>query len=220
MATHDYVIDNQSAPSLRADLNSALQAIVTQNSSGIAPATTYANMIWYDTANNQLKKRNEANSAWITLGTVDEAESKFTPNSAITVSEIAAATLVTSSETIASNNNDTTIPTSAAVKAYADALSNAPSTAEVLSATAGANAGAVGTYAWLKSVNDSTSRTIGATFSGSAYSYAGATVDSNNGVGYSLVTSGTPSGTWRVMGFFSNAITSSRRGISLALRIA
>ena len=40
----------------------------------------------------------------------------------VTTAEIAAATLVTASETIASNNNDTTIPTSAAVKAYADAI--------------------------------------------------------------------------------------------------
>ena len=40
---------------------------------------------------------------------------------AITTSEIAAATLVTESEGIGSNDNDTTIPTSAAVKAYADA---------------------------------------------------------------------------------------------------
>lgn len=37
-----------------------------------------------------------------------------------------AALVVTSSETIASNNNDTTIPTSAAVKAYADTRSGAP----------------------------------------------------------------------------------------------
>lgn len=80
MATHDYVIDNQSAPSLRADLNSALQAIVTQNSSATAPTTTYANMIWYDTANNQLKKRNEADSGWITLGTIDEGLGTFTPS--------------------------------------------------------------------------------------------------------------------------------------------
>lgn len=80
MATHDYVIDNQSAPSLRSDLNNVLQAIVTQNSSATAPATTYANMIWYDTANNQLKKRNEANSAWLVLGTIDEGLGTFTPS--------------------------------------------------------------------------------------------------------------------------------------------
>lgn len=80
MATHDYVIDNQTAPNFRADLNNALSAIVTQNSSATAPATTYANMIWYDTANNQLKKRNEANSGWITLGTIDETSGTFLPN--------------------------------------------------------------------------------------------------------------------------------------------
>lgn len=79
MATHDYVIDNQSASAFRSDLNGALQAIVTQNSNATAPATTYANMIWYDTANNQLKKRNEANSAWIVLGTIDEGTGTFTP---------------------------------------------------------------------------------------------------------------------------------------------
>lgn len=41
----------------------------------------------------------------------------------VTASEIAAAALVTAADTIASNNNDTTIPTSAAVKAYVDGTS-------------------------------------------------------------------------------------------------
>lgn len=80
MSIHDYVIDNQSAPAFRADLNNALQAIVTQNSNATAPTTTYANMIWYDTAAKQLKKRNEANSAWVVLGTIDEGLSTFTPS--------------------------------------------------------------------------------------------------------------------------------------------
>ena len=40
----------------------------------------------------------------------------------LTTTEIAAATLVTSAEGIGSNDNDTTIPTSAAVKAYADSV--------------------------------------------------------------------------------------------------
>jgi len=120
MAQHDYVIDNQSAPSARADINAALQAIVTQNAGASAPATTYADMFWYDTANNQIKKRNEANSAWITLGTINESTGKFTPNSALTTAGIDPATLVVAAEGIASNNNDTTIPTSAAVKAYTD----------------------------------------------------------------------------------------------------
>lgn len=80
MSTHDYVIDNQSATSFRADLNAALAAIVTQNSNATAPTTTFANMLWYDTATNILKKRNEANSAWISLGTIDETAGTFTPS--------------------------------------------------------------------------------------------------------------------------------------------
>jgi len=80
MSTHDYVIDNQSAPAFRADLNNVLAAIASQNSSGTAPTVTFANMIWYDTTNNQIKKRNEANSAWIVLGTLDETAGTFTPS--------------------------------------------------------------------------------------------------------------------------------------------
>ena len=80
MAQHDYIIDNQLAPAFRSDLNSALAAIVSQNSGVTAPTTTYANMFWYDTTNDLLKMRNEANSGWITLGTVDQTNNVFNPN--------------------------------------------------------------------------------------------------------------------------------------------
>lgn len=80
MAQHDYVLDNQSASALRADLNNALQAVATTNSGTTAPSTTYANQLWYETDTNTLWKRDEANSAWINLGTVDETNSKFDPN--------------------------------------------------------------------------------------------------------------------------------------------
>lgn len=78
MATHDYNIANQASASFRADLNNALLAIVTQNSSATAPTSTFADMLWYDSANNQIKKRNEADSAWVTLGTVNEGAGTFT----------------------------------------------------------------------------------------------------------------------------------------------
>lgn len=80
MAQHDYVIDNQSAPASRADINAAFQAIVSTNSGATPPSTAFANMLWYDTANDLLKIRNEANSAWITLGTVDQTLAAFNPN--------------------------------------------------------------------------------------------------------------------------------------------
>lgn len=80
MSQHDYIIDNQTASAFRTDLNNALAAVATINSGTTAPATTYANMLWYETDTNILWKRNEGNSAWISLGTVDEGASKFEPN--------------------------------------------------------------------------------------------------------------------------------------------
>ena len=70
MATHDYVLANQSGSSFRTDLNNALAAIVSGNSSGSEPSTTYAYMIWNDTGNNLRKIRNSSNNAWITLSTL------------------------------------------------------------------------------------------------------------------------------------------------------
>ena len=59
MAQHDYNIANQTAASARTDINNALAATVSTNSGATAPATTFANMMWYDTANDLLKIRNE-----------------------------------------------------------------------------------------------------------------------------------------------------------------
>ena len=67
MATHDYVISNDSGAAVRADLNTALAAIVSNNSSATAPATTYAYMWWADTAAGILKRRDAANTAWVNV---------------------------------------------------------------------------------------------------------------------------------------------------------
>lgn len=72
MSQHDYVIDNQSFPATRTDLNNALSAIVSQNSGASAPSTTYAYQLWYDTTNNTLKMRNSDNDAWIDLFDVNQ----------------------------------------------------------------------------------------------------------------------------------------------------
>ena len=69
MATHDYAIANASGSSVRSDLNNALAAIVSNNSSSSEPSTKYAYMLWVDTTNNLIKLRNSANNAWITLFT-------------------------------------------------------------------------------------------------------------------------------------------------------
>lgn len=73
MATHDYVIANGTGAAVRSDLNGALAAIVSNNSSATEPATMYAYQWWPDTTTGLLKQRNSANSAWITIGTLASA---------------------------------------------------------------------------------------------------------------------------------------------------
>ena len=71
MANHDYVISNQTFPATRTDLNNALSAIVTNNSSSSEPSTTYAYQWWYDTSANTLKFRNADNDAWVSFAIFD-----------------------------------------------------------------------------------------------------------------------------------------------------
>ena len=77
MSQNDFVIANQSAPDFRSDLNNALQALASLSSGATAPATTYSNMLWYDTANNILKMRSEADDAWISIGYLDQSTNAF-----------------------------------------------------------------------------------------------------------------------------------------------
>ena len=71
MATHDYVIDNSTGANVRADINNALAAIVSNNSSSSEPSTKYAYMWWADTTTGILKIRNSANDGWIELLQLD-----------------------------------------------------------------------------------------------------------------------------------------------------
>lgn len=65
MAQHDYDIANQDGTSFRADLNAALQAILTLNSGASAPPATAPYMLWADTTAGVLKQRNAGNTGWI-----------------------------------------------------------------------------------------------------------------------------------------------------------
>tara|TARA_Y100000004_G_scaffold134227_1_gene151789 strand:- start:225 stop:2090 length:1866 start_codon:yes stop_codon:yes gene_type:complete len=71
MATHDYVIANGTGAAVRSDLNNALAAIVSNNSSSTQPATRYAYQLWADTNLGRMKIRNSANDAWISLFELD-----------------------------------------------------------------------------------------------------------------------------------------------------
>lgn len=71
MATHDYIISNGTGAAVRSDLNLALAAIVSNNSSGTEPATKYAYQWWADTNTGILKIRNAANNGWVELLQLD-----------------------------------------------------------------------------------------------------------------------------------------------------
>src|SRR6056297_935006 len=77
MAQNDFSLANQGFPSMRADMNSAFQALATNSSGATEPDTTYAYQWWYDTANDILKMRNSANDGWIDFATFDQTNEEW-----------------------------------------------------------------------------------------------------------------------------------------------
>lgn len=65
MSQNDHNIANGNGATVRADINSALQALASNNGGSSAPGTTYANQWWFDTTNDILKIRDEANANWV-----------------------------------------------------------------------------------------------------------------------------------------------------------
>lgn len=74
MAQNDFVIADQTASAALADINSALQSLASCSSGETQPSVRYANQLWYDTSTHILKVRNEANSAWINILYVHQAD--------------------------------------------------------------------------------------------------------------------------------------------------
>ena len=76
MSQNDFNVANASGAAVRADINSALQALASVSSGSSAPGTTYAYQIWLDTTTAAapiIKQRNSANNAWITIGQISAA---------------------------------------------------------------------------------------------------------------------------------------------------
>jgi hypothetical protein len=92
VATHDYVIANGTGAAVRSDLNGALAAIVSNNSSASEPATMYAYQWWADNTTGLLKIRNAANSAWVTIGTLASANLGLLPLAGGTMTGVLAVT--------------------------------------------------------------------------------------------------------------------------------
>lgn len=218
MSQNDFVIANQSAPDFRSDLNNALQALASLSSGATAPATTYANMLWYDTASNILKMRSEADDAWISIGYLDQTTNAFrilddtqVVNTSGTQTGLLGDQATATWETGTSTTESLVSPAkvSAAIDAQVD-------TAKVLTETAGATVGAVGTYAFLVNTG-STASNPGNTTAASNLRYFGVrdTQVANAG---NIVGPVVSAGTWRCMGQALNGSTNS--GGTLWVRIA
>jgi len=77
MAQNDFSLANQGFPSMRADMNSAFQALATNSSGSTEPPTTYAYQWWYDTTSDILKIRNSDNDSWIDFAVFDQDSNEW-----------------------------------------------------------------------------------------------------------------------------------------------
>jgi hypothetical protein len=91
MSQNDFTIANQGFPAFRADLNSALQALATNNSGSSEP-TTFPNMWWYNSGTNIMYIRNEDNDAWIKFAELQQATNKFVLSGALQLDDGSAST--------------------------------------------------------------------------------------------------------------------------------
>ncbi len=71
MSQTDFDVANASGATVRADINAHLDAMATLSSGATAPATTFPNQWWVDTSTGLLKMRNTANTAFLTVGTLN-----------------------------------------------------------------------------------------------------------------------------------------------------
>jgi hypothetical protein len=71
MSQNSFVLDgNIDAVPYGNNLQSAFQALATNNSGPTEPTTTYAFMTWYDTATGLIKQRDASNTTWIVKGQI------------------------------------------------------------------------------------------------------------------------------------------------------
>lgn len=202
MSQHDFNIANQTASNARADINNALAALATLSSGSTAPSTTYANMLWYDTNNNQLKMRAEADDAWISIAYLDQSSDAFRildNTQVVTTSGTQTGLLgdqATSAWTTGTGTTESLV-SPAKVKAAIEALASV----DIGSGTAALTAGGIGTYCFAGGTNV----VFGSTISGANLRPVSALYKVDE-MGRQLGASNNPSlgsalsGTWRCMG--------------------
>jgi len=205
MSQHDFNIANQTASATRADLNNALGALASLSSGTTAPATTFANMLWYETDTNWLWVRNEADSAWIRFAYFNQSTNQLAlEDNTYVVNTAGTQTGLLGDQATgtwqAGTGTTQSLVSPANVKAAILALtppppSSVPTTAQVAAATAGIGAGDVGSYAALyEQYNGTRIFNFGATVGAAKLKPASFNDQFQNT---------TLSGTWRCMGYYN-----------------
>lgn len=214
MAQNDFVIADQTASAALADINSALQSLASCSSGATEPSVKYANQLWYDTTTHILKVRNEANSAWINILYVHQADGAVhildnTYISDTSGNHVGLLGDQATSEWTTGTGTTESLVSPAKIAAAISALASTTST-QVLGFVAAATAGAVGTYGHFHCIlrapnveNAIVSFTAGQTTSGSNLRWSGKTLYS-----------GTPSGTWMCLGYFVDQLDGNRNRIA------
>jgi hypothetical protein len=158
MSQNDFNLANQGFPSMRADMNSAFQALASNSSGATSPATTYAYQWWYDTTTDILKFRNADNDAWIDFATFDQATDSWSFTSVdinggtidgtvIGGTTAAAISGTTGSFTSLTVGGNTALTTASDIEAQVKTATNATGTAPIYSCRAWVNFNGTGTIA-------------------------------------------------------------------------
>ena len=140
MSNHDYIIANDTGAVVRADINSALAAIVSNNSSATAPATTYAYQWWADTTAGFLKMRNASNSGWVNIIPFTETAATLAGSETLTNKVLLSPVMtgIPIAPTAQTGTNTTQLATTAFVAASAAVFTSAA--ASIAASVASANA--------------------------------------------------------------------------------
>lgn len=77
MSQANFTISNSTATTARSNINSAFAALQSLSSGAAAPSDLVEYMLWYDTTNDALKMRNDADDGWLTVFTVDHTNDRL-----------------------------------------------------------------------------------------------------------------------------------------------
>lgn len=188
------VVPNGTGAQVRINLNEALLADATMQSGATAPPITYADQSWIDTSTTPRtwRIRNEANTAWITVGTLNDTGLAFiaansallggTPlsglatsaqgvkaDNALPASSYTAADVLAKMVTSSGTSNGVTVQAAGTAEACTGNSATATTATNAANATTAANAtGSIGNMGSLSSNLAGTTRFLGATYTNSS----------------------------------------------------